>query len=44
LEEYGREKDVTEEEVAGITKFVTCSADRTVRFWTFVDPLIGISQ
>lgn len=26
-----------------ITKFVTCSADRTVRFWNFVDPCASLN-
>jgi hypothetical protein len=25
---------------SGVTKFVTCSSDRTIRFWHFVDPNI----
>ena len=26
------------EDLEGLTKFATCSADRTVRFWYFADP------
>ena len=25
----------------GLTKFITCSSDRTLRFWHFVDPTIS---
>ena len=23
-----------------LTKFVTCSSDRTIRFWNFIDPSV----
>jgi len=35
--------ELSEEEMGAITKFATCSGDRTVRFWTFVDPSAELS-
>jgi len=34
---------VTSEE-NGLTKFVTCSSDRTIRFWHFIDPSINTTH
>ena len=30
--------------MTNITKFATCSADRTIRFWNFVDPTAEIKS
>lgn len=27
-----------------LTKFVTCSSDRTIRFWNFIDPTVGSAK
>ena len=36
--ETGSIESLTEDELSNITKFATCSADRTIRFWNFLDP------
>ena len=30
--------------MSNITKFATCSADRTIRFWNFADPTSSLKQ
>ena len=35
---------MSEEDMISVTKFATCSGDRTIRFWTFIDPEADVSR